>query len=224
LRTPYLNLDIPTTFKDHPGVFSAVLYTRINLCNLKCYQCHNRFAFKGREEFFSAEELSSKLRALKLLGVELLIVSGGEPTLESRLEEGVAFLKEHGFPVRLDTNGTNPNVVERLVKTGLIDGIALDVKVPLLDEYTPEQLQRFKRVLFSDEGLDDSKFYDYLKKLKITLNIIKKYSLPYTLLRTVKYPLLKEEDISAIKSRLKSLPHQVNPFYPVVEEIDEQVL
>jgi pyruvate formate lyase activating enzyme len=225
LELPFLKVDVPTTFRDHPGVLSAVFYTRINLCNLNCYQCHNRFAFRGRvEELFSRAELSEKLSMLKLLGVELLIVSGGEPTLEPRLKEGLAFLKEQGFPVRLDTNGTNPEVVEELIKSGLIDGVALDVKVPLLNGYTPEQLKRFKRVLFSRDDLDDSKFYDYLKKLKITITLIKRYSLPYTILRTVNYPLLTEEEITAIREELKSLPHQVNPFYPVVEEIDEQVL
>ena len=225
MELPFLKVDLPTTFKDHPDVFSAVLYTRINLCNLNCYQCHNRFAFKGKkEEFFSSKELSAKLNILKLLGVELLIVSGGEPTLEPRLKEGLSFLKEHGFPVRLDTNGTNPEVIEELIESGLIDGVALDVKVPILDEYTPDQVGRFKRVLFSREDLDDSKLYDYLKKLRITISLIKEYSLPYTILRTVRYPLLRDEEIAVLKKELKSLPHQVNPFYPVVEEIDEQVL
>ena len=218
METPFLKVEIPTTFNDHPGVFSALLYTKIHQCNLNCYQCHNRHAFRGKEEFFKEEELREKLQMLKLLGVELIIVSGGEPTLEERLEEGLKLIKEEGFPVRVDTNGTLPERVEKLAENGLIDGVALDVKIPLLDEYTPDQLERFRRILFSNESLDPSAVYNYSKRVKITIEVIKRYSLPYTIFRTVKYPLLKEEEIALIRECLKSLPHQVNPFYPVEEE------
>ena len=219
METPFLKVDLPTTFNDHPGVFSALLYTKIHQCNLNCYQCHNRHSFKGKEEFFTREELKEKLKMLKLLGAQLIIVSGGEPTLERNLEEGLELIKEEGFPVRIDTNGTLPKRVEELAKKMLIDGVALDVKIPLLPEYTPHQLERFKRILFSSEGLAPSKVYEYVQRVKMTIEVIKRYSLPYTLLRTVRYPLLKEEEISLIKESLKSLPypHQVNPFYPVEE-------
>jgi len=217
MATPFIKVDIPTTFKDHPGVFSALLYTEINKCNLNCYQCHNRHSFKGKGNFFEAGELRERLAMLKLLGVELIIVSGGEPTLEEGLEEGLELLKE-AFPVRLDTNGTNPDRIKELIERGLIDGVALDVKIPLLDDYTPDQLERFKRILFSKTDLEDSAIYNYSKKVKMTIELIKEYSLPYTIFRTVRYPLLREEEISAIREGLKSFPHQVNPFYPVEEE------
>jgi len=218
--SPFLKLDIPVTFKDHPGVQSAVLYTDINLCNLNCFQCHNRHAYSGKEERFTHEELREKLSMLKLLGVELIIVSGGEPTLEENLEEGLRLIKELGFPVRVDTNGTNPEVVERLIEKRLVDGFAVDVKIPLKGEYTPSELQRFKRILFSDDGVPDEAVYEYANRLRITINTIRRYSLPFTLFRTVIYPLLTKEDRVLISEELKSLPHQFNPFYPV-EEVDE---
>ncbi|RKQ60333.1 pyruvate formate lyase activating enzyme [Thermovibrio guaymasensis] len=217
METPFLKVEIPTTFKDHPGVFSAALYTKIHQCNLNCYQCHNRHYFKGEEEFFTEKELREKLKMLKLLGVELVIVSGGEPTLEDRLEEGLRVIKEENFPVRVDTNGTCPERVEKLIKNRLIDGLAVDVKIPLLDDYTPDQLKRFMRILFSREDLEPSAVYNYSKKLRITIEIIKRYTLPYTIFRTVKYPLLTESEIELIRKELKSFPHQVNPFYPVEE-------
>ncbi|MEO2066140.1 MAG: radical SAM protein [Desulfurobacteriaceae bacterium] len=217
METPFLKVEIPTTFKDHPGVFSAVLYTKIHQCNLNCYQCHNRHYFKGEEEFFTERELREKLKMLKLLGVELVIVSGGEPTLEDRLEEGLRVIKEENFPVRVDTNGTRPEKVEKLIENRLIDGLAVDVKIPLLDDYTPDQLKRFMRILFSRENLEPSAVYNYSKKLRITIEIIKRYPLPYTIFRTVKYPLLTESEIELIRKELKSFPHQVNPFYPVEE-------
>ena len=75
------------------------------------------------------------------------------------------------------------------------------------------ELERFKTILFSDFQLDDAVVYEYANKLRITIDIIKRYSLPYTLFRTVDYPLLENEDKEAIKEVLKSLPHQFNPFY-----------
>ena len=215
--SPFLSVDTPITFRDHPGVMSALLYTNFHLCNLNCYQCHNRHHFKGKPQYLNWRELSAKLSMFKALSVELVIVSGGEPTLEEKIEEGLKFIKEHGFSVRLDTNGTNPEKLEKLIENRLIDGVALDVKIPLLSEYTPHQLKRFKRVLFSREDLDDSAVYNYSKLVKLTIELIKRYSLPYTLFRTVEYPLLTEDDKRAIKEGLKSFPHQFNPFYPVEE-------
>ena len=216
--SPFLSVDTPITFRDHPGVMSALLYTNFHLCNLNCYQCHNRHHFNGEPEYQSYGELSKKLIMFRALGVELVIVSGGEPTLEEKLEEGLRFVKERGFPVRLDTNGTCPERLEKLIEIGLIDGVALDVKIPLLDEYTPDQLKRFKRVLFSREDLDDSLIYNYSKLVRSTIDVIRRYQLPYTIFRTVNYPLLTEEDKRAIQEELKSLPHQFNPFYPVEED------
>ncbi|SMO76017.1 pyruvate formate lyase activating enzyme [Balnearium lithotrophicum] len=217
--SPFLKVDTPTSFRDHPGVHSILFYTDINLCNLNCFQCHNRYFFSklGNTEFMNYEELSQKLSMAKLLGVELVIVSGGEPTLEPNLEEGLSFVKERGFPIRLDTNGTNPKKLEKLIKNRLIDGIALDVKIPLLDEYTPNQKKRFKRILFSEEEVSDRALLEYTKHVEITINLIMKYSLPFTILRTVEYPLLTGEDKSLISESVKSLPHQFNPFYPVEE-------
>ena len=213
--SPFIDVDIPVTFRDHPDTQSAVLYTEINLCNLNCYQCHNRHAYSEKKEKMTYQKLEEKISMLKLLGVELIIVSGGEPTLVKNLKEGLKFIKSLGFPVRVDTNGTNPEVVQQLIEEKVVDGFAVDVKIPIKDEYTPQELERFKTILFSKADLDDAVIYNYSKKLKITIEIIRKYSLPYTIFRTVEYPLLVSQDKNEIKKLLESLPHQFNPFYPV---------
>lgn len=213
--SPFLSVDSPVTFRDHPGVQSILFYTNFHLCNLNCYQCHNRHYFRGKAKFLSYDELSQRLSMAKLLGVELVIVSGGEPTLEPKLAEGLEFIKNLGFPVRLDTNGTRPEKIEELIEKELIDGLAVDVKVPLLDEYTPEQKERFKRILFSTNDVPDEKLYDYANNLKLTIELIKRYSLPFTILRTVEYPILTSEDKELITGVVKSLPHTFNPFYEV---------
>ncbi len=215
--SPFVSVDSPITFRDHPGVQSILFYTNFHLCNLNCYQCHNRHHFKGNASFLSYGEVSQRLSMARLLGVELVIVSGGEPTLEPRIEEGLSFIKEQGFPVRLDTNGTNPQRVCDLIEKGLIDGLALDVKVPLLDDYTPDQKERFKRILFSTNNVPDEKLFEYVNNVRLTIELIKKYSLPFTILRTVEYPLLTDEDREFITDVVKSLPHSFNPFYEVEE-------
>ena len=108
-------------------------------------------------------------------------------------------------------------MVQQLIEEKVVDGFAVDVKIPIKDEYTPQELERFKTILFSKSDLDDAVVYDYSKKLKITIVIIRKYSLPYTIFRTVEYPLLSFQDKNQIRKLLESLPHQFNPFYPVEE-------
>ena len=215
--SPFLKVETPVTFKDQPGVQSALLYTDIRVCNLNCYQCHNRSAYRGSGGKFLYKELKEKLEMLKLLGVELIIISGGEPTLEKKLPEGLGFIKDLGFKIRIDTNGTFPEVVEELINSELVDGFAVDIKIPLLSNYTPNQLRRFKTILYSSSEVPDEKISKYVERVKRTKRLIEESSLPYNLFRTVKYPLLTDEELRSICESVKSTPHQVNPFYPVEE-------
>ncbi|SMP11597.1 pyruvate formate lyase activating enzyme [Desulfurobacterium pacificum] len=215
--SPFLKVEVPITFKDQPGVQSALFYTDIRVCNLNCYHCHNRSSYRGNGEKYTYEELSEKLEMLKLLGVELIIISGGEPTLEKDLKEGLRFLKEKGFKVRIDTNGTNPEVVKEIIEEKLTDGFAVDIKFPLLEEYAPTQLKRFKTILYSTEDVPDEKLYEYVQRVKKTKQIVEESKLPYNVFRTVRYPLLTESELRFISENVKSIPHQINPFYPVEE-------
>ena len=135
--------------------------------------------------------------------------------MEKKLEEGLKFLKSLGFPVRIDTNGTLPERMEELIKKELADGFALDIKIPLKNEYSEEELKRFKKILFSREDVSDEKFWNYVNSVRESLELLKKHSLPYNIHRTVRYPLLTESDLELIKNQVKFLPHQVNPFYDV---------
>jgi len=220
--SPFLKVEVPITFKDQPGVQAALFYTDIRVCNLNCYHCHNRSSYEGKGEKYTYEELSQKLEMLKLLGVELIIISGGEPTLEKNLKEGLRFLKSKGFKVRIDTNGTNPEVIKELIEEGLVDGFAVDIKIPLLDfsvndEVTLDRLKRFKAILYSDSSVPNEKIFDYVDKVKKTKQIIEESKLPYNVFRTVKYPLLRSDELEFISENVKSIPHQINPFYPVEE-------
>ncbi|NIA09314.1 MAG: radical SAM protein [Nitrospiraceae bacterium] len=117
---PFLDIDIPVTFKDQPGIMSAVLYTRINLCNLNCYQCHNRLLYQEEKPLITKKNLSEKLDKLRNLGVKLIVISGGEPTIMPNFEDGLKFLKNNSFDVRLDSNGTSPDKIKSLISNKLI--------------------------------------------------------------------------------------------------------
>lgn len=67
--------------------------------------------------------------------IDGVIISGGEPTISADLPELVDALRNLGFPVKLDTNGSNPEVLQNLVKTGAIRAVSMDVKAPLDERY-----------------------------------------------------------------------------------------
>lgn len=118
------------SLSDYPGQPAAVVFARG--CNLRCPWCHNsslvypeRYApLIPEEEVISfLESRRGKLKAV--------VVSGGEPTLQPDLLEFLRKLKEMGYLVKLDTNGTMPGVIEDALKAGLIDCFAVDYKLDL---------------------------------------------------------------------------------------------
>ena len=107
------------TLLDYPGKIACTVF--LGGCNFRCPFCHNSELFMGNEEFFKF------LQSRKGL-LDAVCVSGGEPTLYKNLPEFLKKIKELGFLVKLDTNGSNPAMVKQLVASGLVDYIAIDVK------------------------------------------------------------------------------------------------
>lgn len=118
---------LPTSMLDWEGKISSVFFT--TGCNFRCPFCHNPELVIGPEELipFEWEDLYSHLVARKgwLDGV---VVGGGEPTIHPELQFYLREIKELGYPVKLDTNGSNPSMIEKLISEGLVDFIAVDVK------------------------------------------------------------------------------------------------
>ena len=115
---------------DYPGHVAAALF--LSGCNMRCGYCHN-------PELVLPERLAPsipvdevmiflKSRVGRLDGV---VISGGEPTVNEDLPELCRMIKELGFDIKLDTNGTHPDIVREMVEEALIDFIAMDVKGPL---------------------------------------------------------------------------------------------
>jgi pyruvate formate lyase activating enzyme len=116
----------PCSFIDYPGRLSAVVFLRG--CNLRCPYCHNPGLIDpNAPRVMSEGELLSflDLRRNRLDGV---VITGGEPTLHPGLRRLIEAIRTCGFSVKLDTNGTHPEVLSELLNDCLVDYIAMDLK------------------------------------------------------------------------------------------------
>ncbi|XRO77197.1 anaerobic ribonucleoside-triphosphate reductase activating protein [Methanocaldococcus sp. 10A] len=109
---------------DYPKKCSAVIF--LYGCNMRCPYCHNLKHILEHKKEMTIEELFNNI---DFFFADAIVISGGEPTLQrDALIKIARYAKEQGFPVKIDTNGTNPEVIEELVKNNLIDYVAVDVK------------------------------------------------------------------------------------------------
>lgn len=116
-----------TTLLDYPGHVAATVF--VGGCNFRCPFCHNGLLVlePQTQPRIPEEEVFSYLR--KRQGIlEGVCVTGGEPTLQQDLADFLRRLKELGYLVKLDTNGSRPVVLEQLLQEGLLDYVAMDIK------------------------------------------------------------------------------------------------
>jgi pyruvate formate lyase activating enzyme len=115
---------------DYPGKVSCVLF--LSGCNFACPYCHNPDLVRGARPPAGRIRLESVLEFLENRRglLEGVVISGGEPTLESSLSEICRRIKVLGYPVKLDTNGSRPHTLARLFDSGCIDYVAMDIKAP----------------------------------------------------------------------------------------------
>jgi len=117
---------IKESLLDYPGKFSAVIFTPS--CNYKCPACHAKQTIYG-ENKHSEKEIFDYLDSNKKW-IDGVVLCGGEPTLQQDLPEFLKKLKEKGLAVKLDTNGSNPDVLADLLEDELVDYVAMDIKGP----------------------------------------------------------------------------------------------
>lgn len=122
------------SFIDFPDRISCVLF--VSGCNFTCPYCHNPALARGEQPAPIAEEHAyGFLRDRKHL-LEGVVISGGEPTLSKEIFQVCRRIKAMGYPIKLDTNGSRPEILGRLLSEGLIDYVAMDVKTDP-DDYGP---------------------------------------------------------------------------------------
>jgi pyruvate formate lyase activating enzyme len=119
----------PLTLSDYPGHTACVIFSAG--CNFRCPYCHNPELVYPEKyaPLYPREKVFAELETRKEF-LEGVVISGGEPTVHQALPDFIAQVKELGFLVKLDTNGTNPVMLEKLLSAGVLDYVAMDIKAP----------------------------------------------------------------------------------------------
>ena len=110
---------------DYEDKVSVVLFSQA--CNFRCPFCHNGDSVLNAQEELDFNDILAFLKTRVGL-VDAVVFSGGEPTLESDLEVKMKAVKNLGFLIKLDTNGTNPELLEKLLDDKVVDYVAMDIK------------------------------------------------------------------------------------------------
>lgn len=168
------------TLLDYPGKVACTIF--LAGCNMKCSFCHNAsLVFNyDKTNFFTYEETMSFLnsRKGKLDGV---CITGGEPTLNQELEDFIKEIKQMGFLVKLDTNGTKPDVLKDLINKKLIDYVAMDIKT---------SFDKYKIITNTDNDMD---------AIKESIEIIKASGIEHEFRTTVIDKISKEDLVEIAK-------------------------
>lgn len=200
---------LETSFLDWPGKLSSVIF--LPNCNFRCPFCHNHPLVFQPERYSSIplKEILTRLHSIKDW-IDGVCVTGGEPTLHVDLPVLIREIKHHGFLVKLDTNGSNPEMLGALIKAKEIDFVSMDVKAPL----NPFSYRR-------STGLPLD-----LKPILRSIEILRKSEVEYQFRMTVVPGLHKEEDIRKVGDQLRVGPKFVlqnfnpeNPLDPSLKDI-----
>ncbi|MFC2123746.1 anaerobic ribonucleoside-triphosphate reductase activating protein [Bacteroidota bacterium] len=128
---------IKNSLIDFAGVRAYVIFTQG--CNFRCLYCQNAELAKFFDSSYGEDDrLIIIFKDLKKLRKKLdgVVITGGEPTVHKDLPEFIQRIKEMGYLVKLETNGSNPSMLSQLLDMELLDYIAMDIKAPLkLEDY-----------------------------------------------------------------------------------------
>ena len=190
---------IKFTLIDFPGRPAAVIFTQG--CNFRCRYCHNPELVYPHlfTEPAPEEEIWSFLQRRQGT-LEGVVVSGGEPTLFDDLPEFMAKIKKLGYKVKLDTNGTRPDMLAELIEKKLVDYIAMDLTAPL-DKYN-----LITGVDFNPEILSRS------------MELIRNSGLEYEFRTTYDKEVLDDSDIATISGAVDAAHYKVQECLPVAKE------
>jgi pyruvate formate lyase activating enzyme len=119
----------PVTASDFPGRVAAIVFTQG--CNFHCPFCHNGSLLPMDADSLINEDIVFGFLQKRRKLLDGLVISGGEPCLQDDLTGFCRQVKDMGFAVKLDTNGSCPEVIKELLDENLVDFIAMDIKAPL---------------------------------------------------------------------------------------------
>jgi pyruvate formate lyase activating enzyme len=188
---------------DYPGLICATVF--LQGCNFKCPYCHNpelvdpglfRTSIKENSVMEFLDSRKGKLDAVT--------ICGGEPTIQDDLNHFIKKIKKMGFAVKLDTNGSQPKVINHLINEKLIDFIAMDIKAPL---------DKYKEIVKTNVNQDS---------IKESIKIILKATIPYEFRTTLVQSQLEENDILQIGKLITGASHYVLQNFINVVTLDKK--
>jgi len=183
------------SLSDFPCRTSAVVFTQG--CNFRCRFCHNAGLIPSR---VSGEGLLPEHSVLQFLAsraglLDGVVVSGGEPTIQPDVVSFLGKIKRFGLRVKLDTNGSRPDVLREVLREGVVDFIAMDVKAPL--------------PLYHDlAGAEVD-----TAGIRQSISLIAGSGVPHEFRTTLVEELLSRRSLEQIKAMIPAgSPHRVQPF------------
>ena len=190
----YIGGYVKNSFVDYPGKIACSIFTVG--CNMRCWYCHNSHLFEKAKIKITEDEIFDflKKRVGQLDGV---VVSGGEPTLQPDLLTFLAKVKDLGYEVKLDTNGTNFEILLSAIKQNLVDYVAMDIKAPL---------EKYSQITCVNNDLDS---------INKSIDLLLENNVDYEF-RTTFSPDLTVEDVEQICIRIKGAKtYSIQKYNPV---------
>lgn len=172
---------------DYPGKPSFVIFTQG--CNFRCPFCHNPELISIRKkgqysEEFILEEIDRRKKLIK--GV---VITGGEPTLQKDLPSFLFKIKKKRLSIKLDTNGSNPQILIELIKSKLIDYVAMDFKT---------SIEKYPHAI----GLPKEESLKYIKNILLSLKILREGNINFEIRTTVVPKIVEENDLIEIRKTI----------------------
>ncbi len=196
---------IDTSFVDWEGKIVAVVFT--GGCNFRCPFCYNKDLVLNWQELDRIDEkdIMSYLKENRDF-IDGVCITGGEPTLNKDIVRFSQKLKSLDMLVKIDTNGTKPEVVEELIENNAVDYFAIDIKAPL--EY-----KAYSKL----SGVNSPALFDNVKK---TIKIVMGSSIDYEFRTTVVPKIHSKEDIEKIAREIKGAKRYVLQKFQPFNNID----
>lgn len=215
-----------TTLLDYPGIIAATVFTAG--CNFRCPFCHNGDLVLAANSLPRIEETEVLAFLQKRKGIlKGLCISGGEPTLQKGLPDFIQKVKDLGYLVKLDTNGSNPEMLKVLLENGLLSYVAMDIKnspdsyektigvMPL--NHCEGSIYGNREIEFPE--MENETKFD-IKIIEQSIQILKESGIPCEFRTTLVKELHTEADMRAIANWL---PKEI-PYYLQCYEENEQVI
>jgi pyruvate formate lyase activating enzyme len=179
------------TLLDYPGKVACTVF--LGGCDLKCPFCHNRelVFLPENYDFMDPEEILSYLDKRRGI-LDGVCISGGEPLLQEGLAPFIRAIRQKGFLIKLDTNGTYPDRLEYLLSQGLLDYVAMDLKnVPAKYALTT--------------GINEENFE--LSKIQRSIDLLMKGTIEYEFRTTVVREFHDGDDLEAMAEWIQGAKH-----------------